>query len=50
MTGTLSVELETKTLESPRATDDDVEQAILSGMHDLEITEAEVASAEDGGG
>jgi hypothetical protein len=49
VTGTLSIELEAKILENPRATDVDVEQAILSGMHSVEITEAEVASAGDGG-
>ncbi len=50
VTGTLSVELEAKILENPKATDEDVEQAILSGMHDVEITETEVASAGDGDG
>jgi PIN domain-containing protein len=49
VTGTLSVELETKVLENLKATDEDVEQAILSGMHDVEITDTEVASAGDGG-
>ena len=48
VTGTLSVELETKVLENLKATDEDVEQAILSGMHDVEITDTEVASAGDG--
>ena len=28
-----------------KQTDEDLEQAILSGMHDLEITDTEVASA-----
>jgi hypothetical protein len=49
VTRTLSVELETKILENSRATDEDVEQAILSGMHDVEVTEMEVASAGDAG-
>jgi rRNA-processing protein FCF1 len=47
---TLSVELETKILENPKATDEDVEQAILFGMHDLEITKTQVASVGDSGG
>jgi rRNA-processing protein FCF1 len=49
VTGTLSIELEAKILENPRATDVDVEKAILSGMHSVEITEAAVASSGDGG-
>jgi hypothetical protein len=50
VTGTLSVELEAKVLENPRATDEEVEQAILSGLHDLEITETEIPPAGDSGG
>jgi hypothetical protein len=42
--------LETTILQKPRATDEDVEQAILSGMHNVEITDAEVASAREAGG
>jgi hypothetical protein len=45
--GVLSVELETKVLENPKTTDDEVEQAILSGMHNVEITEEEIASPVD---
>jgi rRNA-processing protein FCF1 len=45
--GILSVGLETKVLENPRATEADVEEAILSGLHDVEITDASLASTED---
>lgn len=47
--GILSVELETKVLENPKATDEDVEEAILSGMHNVEITNKRIASQGDAG-
>lgn len=48
VTGIFSVELEVKVSENPKATNEDVERAILSGMHKVEIAETEVVSAEDG--
>lgn len=45
--GVLSVELETKVLENPKATEEEVEEAILSGMHDVEITDERIASPGD---
>ena len=44
--GVFSVELETGVLENPKATNDDVEKSILSGMHDVEVTEISVADSD----
>jgi hypothetical protein len=47
VSGTLSIELDATILGNPHASHDDIGEAVLSGVHNVEISETEVTAKED---